>query len=72
MLLCIHLLHDSILRFSFQIHIDILRKPIVLIFVEKKNNFFRELTRNFREITRNFRDLTRNFRETFAFKRDLY
>ena len=47
-----------------------LRKPIGLIFVEKKD-IFRELTRNVRELTRNFRVLTRNFRELTRYFREL-
>ena len=62
-----------------------LRKPIGLIFVEKKNIFreltrnvreltryFRELTRNFREITRNFRELTQNFSYIYTCKRGMF
>ena len=52
--------HKNVVR---DIVVEILRKPIGLIFVEKKSNFFRELTRNFRELTRNFREITRNFLE---------
>ena len=48
--------YGTIYRFRQHVHKTTLRKPIGLIFVEKKIIFFRELTRNFRELTRNFRE----------------
>ena len=46
-----------------------IRKPIGLIFVEKKKitRNVREFTRNFRDISRYFRVISRKNRETFAY-----